>query len=298
MAEVARRRVAAPAASKVGLRRPPLWRRLLLNQRVVAGSVVLLATLAIAILAEQLAPYDPNGQVLLDRLKGPGGTHLFGTDGLGRDVLSRAIWGARVSLGVGFASVAITTVVGTAIGMMAGYSGQWVDNLLMRFVDVFISIPVFMLLLTVVAIYGSSVLLLIVFIGISAFPGAARIVRAEVLSLMPRDFVTAARVIGATAPRIMWVHLVPNLIPIILVSATLRVGAAILTEAGLSYFGLGVPPPSPTWGGMVADGRTVLDVAWWVTTFPGLALLLVVIATNLVGDGLRDVFDPRRSQLT
>ena len=114
---------------------------------------------------------------------------------------------------------------------------------------------------------------------------------------MPRDFVMAARVIGATAPRIMWVHLVPNLIPIIVVSGTLRVGAAILTEAGLSYFGLGVPPPSPTWGGMVADGRTVLDVAWWVTTFPGLALLLVVVATNLVGDGLRDVFDPRRSQL-
>jgi len=263
----------------------------------MAGSVVLVATLAIAVLAEKLAPYDPNGQVLLDRLNGPSGAHLFGTDGLGRDVLSRAIWGARVSLGVGFASVAITTVVGTTIGMVAGYSGRWVDNVLMRFVDVFISIPVFMLLLTVVAIYGSSALLLIAFIGISAFPGAARIVRAEVLSLMPRDFVIAARVIGATAPRIMWVHLVPNLIPIILVSGTLRVGAAILTEAGLSYFGLGVPPPSPTWGGMVADGRTVLDVAWWVTTFPGLALLLVVVATNLVGDGLRDVFDPRRSQL-
>jgi len=298
MAEAARRRVIVPTAPRVAVRRPPVWRRMLLNQRVVAGSVVLLATLAIAVLAEQLSPYDPNGQVLLDRLKGPSGAHLFGTDQLGRDVLSRAIWGARVSLGVGFASVAITTVVGTTIGLVAGYSGRWVDNVLMRFVDVFISIPVFMLLLTVVAIYGSSALLLVLFIGISAFPGAARIVRAEVLSLAPRDFVVAARVIGATPLRIMWVHLVPNLIPIIFVSATLRVGAAILTEAGLSYFGLGVPPPSPTWGGMVADGRTVLDVAWWVTTFPGVALLFVVIATNLVGDGLRDVFDPRRSQLT
>ena len=167
----------------------------------------------------------------------------------------------------------------------------------MRFVDVFISIPVFMLLLTVVAIYGSSVGLLVAFIGISAFPGAARIVRAEVLSLMPRDFVLAARVVGASPVRIMARHLVPNLLPVIIVSATLRVGAAILTEAGLSYFGLGVPPPAPTWGGMVADGRTFLDVAWWVSTFPGLALLIVVIATNLVGDGLRDVFDPRRSQL-
>jgi len=235
--------------------------------------------------------------VLLDRLKGPSGAHLFGTDQLGRDVLSRAIWGARVSLGVGFASVAITTVVGTTIGLVAGYSGRWVDNVLMRFVDVFISIPVFMLLLTVVAIYGSSVGLLVTFIGISAFPGAARIVRAEVLSLMPRDFVLAARVVGASPVRIMALHLVPNLLPVIIVSATLRVGAAILTEAGLSYFGLGVPPPAPTWGGMVADGRTFLDVAWWVSTFPGLALLVVVIATNLVGDGLRDVFDPRRAHL-
>ena len=203
-----------------------------------------------------------------------------------------------MSLGVGFSSVAITIVIGTIIGVAAGYFGRWTDSVLMRFVDVFISIPVFMLLLTVVAIYGSNVGLLIAFIGISAFPGAARIVRAEVLSLMPRDFILAARVVGASPLRIMARHLVPNLMPVIIVSATLRVGAAILTEAGLSYFGLGVPPPAPTWGGMVADGRTFLDVAWWVSTFPGLALLVVVIATNLVGDGLCDVFDPRRAHLT
>lgn len=296
MAEVAGslpRTVASPLAP----RRRSVTMRLLSNQRVVAGSIVLLITLIVAVFAGVLAPFDPNGQILADRLAGPSPAHPFGEDQLGRDVLSRVIYGARVSLGVGFSSVAITVVIGTVIGLAAGFFGGWADNVLMRFVDVLISIPVFMLLLTVVAIYGSSVGLLIAFIGISAFPGAARIVRAEVLSLMPRDFVLAARVVGASPVRIMTLHLVPNLLPVIIVSATLRVGAAILTEAGLSYFGLGVPPPAPTWGGMVADGRTFLDVAWWVSTFPGLALLVVVVATNLIGDGLRDVFDPRRSQL-
>ncbi len=272
--------------------------RLAGNQRVVVGCSVLLLTLLVAVFAAQLAPYDPNAQILTARLGAPNSAHLFGSDQLGRDVLSRIIWGSRVSLGVGFSSVAITIVIGTAIGVAAGYSGGWIDGALMRFVDVFISIPVFMLLLTIVAIYGSNVPLLITFIGVSAFPGAARIVRAEVLSLMPREFIAASRVIGSSPLRIMVRHIVPNLVPIIVVSATLRVGAAILTEAGLSYFGLGVPPPAPTWGGMVADGRTSLDVAWWVSTFPGVALLLVVIATNLVGDGLRDVFDPRRAHLT
>ena len=296
MAELARRLTRA-AASPAAPRRRSLALRLVSNQRVVAGSVVLLITIAVALLADVLAPYQPNAQILAERLAAPSLAHPFGQDHLGRDVLSRAIYGARVSLGVGFSSVAITIVIGTVIGVAAGFFGRWTDSVLMRFVDVFISIPVFMLLLTVVAIYGSNVGLLVAFIGISAFPGAARIVRAEVLSLMPRDFILAARVVGASPMRIMWRHLVPNLLPVIIVSATLRVGAAILTEAGLSYFGLGVPPPAPTWGGMVADGRTFLDVAWWVSTFPGLALLVVVVATNLVGDGLRDVFDPRRAHL-
>ena len=298
MAEVARRRLTRTAAPVAPARRRSVAMRLVSNQRVVVGSAVLLITLFVAVFAGLIAPYDPNGQLLAERLAGPSAAHPFGEDQLGRDVLSRVIYGSRVSLGVGFSSVAITIVIGTVIGVAAGYFGKWTDNILMRFVDVFISIPVFMLLLTVVAIYGSSVVLLVTFIGISAFPGAARIVRAEVLSLMPRDFVLAARVVGASPVRIMYLHLVPNLLPVIIVSATLRVGAAILTEAGLSYFGLGVPPPSPTWGGMVADGRTFLDVGWWISTFPGIALLVVVVATNLVGDGLRDVFDPRRSQLT
>ncbi|HLZ27956.1 MAG TPA: ABC transporter permease [Chloroflexota bacterium] len=271
--------------------------RLAGNERVVVGCAVLLATVFVAVFAGQLAPYEPNAQILTARFGPPSAAHLFGSDQLGRDVFSRVIWGSRVSLGVGFSSVVITIVIGTAIGIAAGYGGGWIDGALMRFVDICISIPVFMLLLTIVAIYGSNVPLLITFIGVSAFPGAARIVRAEVLSLKPREFITASRVIGSTPWRIMVHHILPNLVPIVIVSATLRVGAAILTEAGLSYFGLGVPPPAPTWGGMVADGRTSLDVAWWVSTFPGVALLVVVIATNVVGDGLRDVFDPRRAHL-
>lgn len=285
------------SVERSGTRQRGLVVRLARNDRVVVGCAALFAAFVAAVFAGQLAPYDPNAQILAARLSQPTPAHLFGSDQLGRDVLSRMIWGSRVSLGVGFSSVVITIVIGTAIGVAAGYGGGWIDGALMRFVDVFISIPVFVLLLTIVAIYGSNVPLLITFIGVSAFPGAARIVRAEVLSLMPREFITASRVIGSTPWRIMLRHILPNLIPIIVVSATLRVGAAILTEAGLSYFGLGVPPPAPTWGGMVADGRTSLDVAWWVSTFPGVALLVVVIATNLVGDGLRDVLDPRRAHL-
>jgi peptide/nickel transport system permease protein len=278
-------------------RRRGLLVRMVGNERVFVGCAVLLATFVVAVFAGQVAPYDPNAQILAARFGPPGSAHLLGSDQLGRDVLSRVIWGSRVSLGVGFASMLITIVIGTAIGIAAGYGGGWIDGLLMRFVDIFISIPVFILLLTIVAIYGVNVPLLVAFIGVSAFPGAARIVRAEVLSLMPREFIAASRVIGSSPLRIMIRHILPNLLPIIVVSATLRVGAAILTEAGLSYFGLGVPPPSPTWGSMVADGRNSLDVAWWVSTFPGVALLVVVIATNLVGDGLRDVLDPRRAHL-
>jgi peptide/nickel transport system permease protein len=278
-------------------RRRGLMLRMVGNERVVVGCAVLLATFFVAVFAGQLAPYEPNAQTLTARFGPPSSAHPFGSDQLGSDVLSRVIWGSRVSLGVGFSSVVITIVVGTAIGIAAGYAGGWIDGALMRFVDIFISIPVFMLLLTIVAIYGSNVPLLITFIGVSAFPGAARIVRAEVLSLKPREFITASRVIGSTPWRIMVRHILPNILPILIVSATLRVGAAILTEAGLSYFGLGVPPPAPTWGGMVADGRTSLDTAWWVSTFPGVALLVVVMATNVVGDGLRDVFDPRRAHL-
>ncbi len=256
--------------------------------------MIVLALYLVALLAPLLVPHDPNQQVLLYRLNGPCAEHLFGTDSLGRDILSRAIYGARVSLAVSLVATLITIVIGALVGLVSGYVGGWLDNLMMRVTDVFLAFPIFILLITVVAIYGSSMFLLILFLGLAAWPSTARLVRAEVLSLAEREFVLAARVGGAHNLRIMLVHLLPNLVPILVVAATLRVGIVILVEAGLSYFGLGVSPPTPTWGNMVADGRIYLDSAWWITTFPGVLIVVTVLAYNLLGDGLRDVFDPRR----
>lgn len=273
---------------------PRLWRRLLANRRVAGGLAIIGALYAVALLAPVLAPSDPNAQVLIERLRPPSTAHPFGTDPLGRDLLSRAIWATRVSLGVSLVAMAITVVVGATVGLTAGFLGGAVDAVLMRATDVMLAFPVFILLITVVAIYGSSVRLLVLFLGLSAWPLTARTVRAEVLSLRGRDFIDAARIGGASTVRILVTHLLPNVVPVVVVAATLRVASVILIEAGLSYFGLGVPPPTPTWGNMVADGRLFLDTAWWVTTLPGLLVVVTVFAYNLLGEGLRDELDPRR----
>jgi peptide/nickel transport system permease protein len=270
------------------------WQRFLRNPRVVTGLVIIGSLYLIALLAPLLPLQDPNAQVLLERLKPPGPQHWLGTDQLGRDMLSRAIWAARVSLGVSLVATAITLVVGTSVGLASGYFGGWLDQLLMRTTDVFLAFPVFILLITVVAIYGASIWLLILFLGLVSWPEAARLVRAEVLSLARREFSLAARVIGAGNIRIMVWHILPNVVPVLVVSATLRVAVVILVEAGLSYFGLGVPPPAPSWGNMVADGKLLMNSAWWITTFPGALVVLSVLGYNLLGDGLRDVLDPRR----
>lgn len=271
-----------------------VWRRFVRNRRVVVGLIVVAGLYLVALLAPTLAPYDPNAQVLMDRLKPPSAEYLFGTDSLGRDLLSRAIWGARISLIVSLVATLITVAIGALFGLVSGFFGRWVDNVMMRLTDVFLAFPIFILLITVIAIYGSSLSLLILFLGLAAWPSTARLVRAEVLSLGSRDFVLAARVSGASSARIMAVHMLPNVVPVLVVAATLRVAIVILVEAGLSYFGLGVPPPAPSWGNMVADGRLYLDTAWWITTFPGVLVVVTVLAYNLLGDGLRDVFDPRR----
>ncbi len=290
--------IAKPAPALAGFERRPqarsMWRRFVGNRRVVIGLAVVVGLYLVALLAPVLAPYDPNAQVLLDRLEPPSREHLFGTDSLGRDLLSRAIWGARISLIVSLVATLITLAIGACFGLVSGFFGRWVDNLMMRVTDVFLAFPIFILLITVIAIYGSSLSLLILFLGLAAWPSTARLVRAEVLSLNARDFVLAARVSGADSARIMFVHMLPNVVPVLVVAATLRVAIVILVEAGLSYFGLGVPPPAPSWGNMVADGRLYLDSAWWITTFPGILVVVTVLAYNLLGDGLRDVFDPRR----
>ncbi|MGH2534674.1 MAG: ABC transporter permease [Thermomicrobiales bacterium] len=271
------------------------WRRLLGERRVILGGGLLLTLYLIALAAPLVAPDDPNRQVLIDRLQGPSLDHPMGTDGLGRDILSRAIYGARVSLAVSLVATFVSVVIGALVGLVSGWFGGWLDNLIMRVADVVLAFPTFILLITVVAIYGSSVGLLILFLGLAAWPETARLARAEVLSLSSREFVLAARVGGATDRRILFVHILPHLAPLLLVASTLRVAIVILVEAGLSYFGLGVTPPTPTWGNMVADGRTFLDTAWWITTFPGLLIVATVLIYNVLGDGLRNVVDPPRT---
>ena len=268
--------------------------RVLRNGRSIFAIGCLLTLYLLALFAPLIAPYDPNAQVLMDRLQPPSTTHFFGTDPLGRDIFSRALYAGRISLSLSLVAVTITLVVGAVVGLASGYAGGLTDSVLMRISDVFLAFPVFILLITVISIFGSSIPLLIIFLGLSAWPHTARTVRAEVLSLRNRDYVEAARVSGASVPRILFTHLLPNVVSVLVVAGTLRVASLILIEAALSYFGLGVTPPTPTWGNMVTEGRLYLDTAWWVTTIPGLIIVATVLAYNLLGDSLRDMFDPRR----
>jgi ABC-type dipeptide/oligopeptide/nickel transport system permease subunit len=248
----------------------------------------------IGIGAPWLAPADPNAQILLERLQAPSWDHPLGTDNLGRDILSRAIWANRISLSISLVAMLITVVVGATLGLVAGFLGGAVDTILMRLTDMLMAFPIFILLITIVAIYGSSIPLLIAFLGFTAWPLTARTIRAETLSLRSRDYIDAARINGASTVRILVHHLLPGVTSVIVVAATLRVATVILVESALSYFGLGVTPPTPTWGNMASEGRLYLDTAWWITTFPGILIVATVLAYNLLGDGLRDELDPRQ----
>jgi len=220
--------------------------------------------------------------------------HVMGTDKFGRDILSRVLYGARISLSIGFVAVAISITLGTLIGAVAGYFGGWADSVLMRFTDMMLAFPRLVLLIVVIAVFESpSIWLVVVVLGLTGWMGTSRIVRGEVLSLREREFVQAARALGMGDLRIITRHVIPNTLAPVIVSATLGIGLTILTEASLSFLGLGVQPPTPSWGNMVADGRAALTEAWWIATFPGLAIVLTVVAFNLLGDGLRDALDPR-----
>ena len=238
-------------------------------------------------------PYDPSATEVSAQLQGPSRGHWLGTDQLGRDAFSRMMHGARVSLMVGFVAVGIALTIGILVGAMAGYFGGWVDNLLMRLVDVVIAFPSFFLILTVVALLKPSFWNVMVVIGLTGWTGTARFVRAEFLSIKEREYVQSARALGAGHRRIIFRHMLPNALAPVLVSATLGVAGAILTESGLSFLGFGVQPPLPTWGNILTEGRLYIFDAWWLTVFPGLAILLTVLAFNLFGEGLRDALDPR-----
>ncbi len=270
------------------------WARFRQNPLAMAGAVTVLLLYLVAIFAPVLTQYDPvsHGDLPEMRHQPPSREHLLGTDKFGRDVLTRLVYGSRISLMVSFLAVTISVVLGSIIGAAAGYTGGIVDAVLMRMVDALMSIPRLFLLLTCIALFSRSLLLVTVLLGATGWMGTARLVRGQILSLKNREFVSAAEALGAGNSRIVLRHLIPNALTVIIVSATLRIGLIILVEAALSFLGLGVPPPTPSWGQMVYEGRDVLLDGWWVSTFPGMAIVVTVVAYNLLGDGLRDSFDP------
>jgi peptide/nickel transport system permease protein len=247
----------------------------------------------VALAAPWLAPYDPNLINLKEVLMPPSAAHLLGTDTLGRDVLSRIIFGAQVSLLVGFVAVGIATAIGMLVGALAGYYGGWVDQALMRLVDLMLCFPTLFLILAVIAVLGPSIWNIMVIIGLTGWMGVARLVRAEFLSLKEREFVVAARALGASDARLMCRHLLPNALTPVMVNATLGVAGAILVESALSFLGLGVQPPTPSWGNILTMGKDNIEIAWWLSVFPGLAILVTVMSYNLLGEGIREAIDPR-----
>ncbi len=250
----------------------------------------------VSFFAPLVSPFDPSAIDIKNILTGPSLSHPFGTDDLGRDVLSRMIWGSRVSLKVGFAAVGIATLIGILLGSLAGYYGGVFDILIMRGIDIMLTIPTIFLILAVVVILEPSIWNIMVVIGLTSWMEPARLIRAEFLSLKEREFVVAARAIGASDARIILRHILPNGLSPILVSATMGIGGAILIESGLSFLGLGVQPPTPSWGSLLASGKDNIEIAWWLSAFPGLAILLTVLGYNLLGEGIRDALDPRHRE--
>ncbi len=270
-----------------------IWTRFRRNRLSVTGLVVIVLLACIAVLAPLIAPFTPTEIDVYNALSPPNFSHPFGTDELGRDVLSRMIWGSRVSLRVGFFAVGIAILTGTFVGSLAGFYGGRIDALLMRFVDIMLAFPTFFLILAVIAILEPSISTIMIVIGLTGWMDVARLVRAEFLTLKERDFVAAARAVGATDSRIIVRHIMPNALSPVFVAATFGVAGAILTESGLSFLGLGVQPPDPSWGNILTSGKDNIIVAWWLSLFPGLAILVTVLSYNLVGEGLRDALDPR-----
>ncbi len=276
-----------------------VWKELVRNKAAMIGLAIVLGVAGAAALAGWTAPRDPTLQEITKRLKPPGWhgedgrLALLGTDHLGRDIFSRLIFGARISLVIGFSAVALAGTLGTLLGLIAGYRGGRVDDFCMRLTDTMLAMPFILLALAVIAVLGPSLKNIIVVLGVTSWVSYARVVRAEVLSLRAREFIAATQALGSGGWRIVFRHLLPNVLTPVIVIATLEVARMVILESALSFLGLGIPPPTPTWGGMLADGRAYLSTAWWLATFPGLCIMLTVLGINLLGDWLRDVLDPR-----
>ena len=289
--------VSAASRSELASRSRGLWRdafrRLLRNPGSVAGLIILVALALMGIFAPVIAPAEPNVMVAADALHAPSAEYPFGTDQFGRDNLSRIMHGARLSFQVGFVAVSIAFVCGVLLGIIAGYYGKWIDGIIGILIDIMLAFPGILLALAIVAILGPSLLNLMVAVGIAEIPRYTRLIRGQVLSARELQYVDAARVIGAPDPTIMFRHILPNVLAPAIVLATLGIGSAILIGAALSFLGLGAKPPTAEWGAMLSAGRNYLQQAWWITLFPGLAIMITVLSINLLGDGLRDALDPR-----
>lgn len=259
---------------------------------VVGIFIVGLMSLA-ALFAPLIAPYDPEAEHLTHILESPSSQFLFGTDRLGRDVFSRMLYGGRISLWVGFVAVGISISIGTILGLISGYFRSWIDEVIMRLVDIMLCFPSFFLILAVIAFLEPDLTNIMLVIGFTSWMGVTRLVRAETLSLREREFVAAAKLAGCTTSRILFIHILPNAMAPILITATLGVAGAILVESSLSFLGLGVQPPIASWGNMLMEGKNALEIAPWLSFYPGLSILITVIGYNLLGESLRDILDPR-----
>lgn len=263
------------------------------NKTAVVGFAIVVFFIILALLAPLISPYDYKAQVLSERLQAPSATHWFGTDDLGRDILTRTLYGARISLWVGFVSVIGSIIIGTFLGILAGFYGRWVDMLISRVFDILLAFPAILLAIAIVAILGPSLQNALYAIAIVNIPTYGRLVRSRVLSLRQEEFITAARATGVRDVRILFRHILPNSLTPIIVQGTLGVATAIIEAAGLGFLGMGAQPPEPEWGKMLSDSRQFIQTAPWTVIFPGVSILLTSLGFNLMGDGLRDTFDPR-----
>jgi len=260
---------------------------------MMLGGMIVLTIALLAVFAPWIAPYDPTHIDVRSILLPPSWQHWCGTDTLGRDVFSRMLYGARISLAVGFVAVGLSMLIGVALGAWAGYAGGRVDNIMMRLTDMVLCFPTFFLILAVIAFLEPSIWNIMIVIGLTSWMGVTRLVRAEFLSLRGREFILAAKSLGVSPLRLIWKYLLPNAMGPIMVSAVLGVAGAVLVESGLSFLGLGVQPPNPSWGNILTDGKDNIQLAWWLSLYPGLAILITVLGYNLLGEGLRDLFDPK-----
>lgn len=270
-----------------------IWHRLSQNKMAVVGLGIIIVLILVAIFADFIAPYGFDEQNLKMAFQPPGKGHIFGTDEFGRDIFSRIVYGTRISLLIGFIAVAIAVVVGVLLGAISGYYGDKVDNIIMRLMDIILSIPQILLAIAIVAALGNGLFNLMIAVGISSIPQYARIIRASVLSIKDQEFIEAAKAAGSSDIRIIFKHIIPNCLAPIIVQATLGVALAILTAAGLSFIGLGIAPPTPEWGSMLSSGRSYIRDYSYMTMFPGLAIVVTIFALNVLGDGLRDALDPK-----